>query len=123
MNDAKWNNPGKYWTAGMRALKWKIQNNVEADLRALISARLQIQLVEKSKVYADQRLDAYRKNNEVGTATIQDVINAENDSSSADNAQLEAVETFAGAVTKLWKDTGVLLERSNIHIDALVPQK
>jgi outer membrane protein len=147
-----WNNPGNYWTAGMtlsiplgntalrndylkskikteqletqiRVLKWKIRNDVESDLRALISARLQIQLAEKSLVSAVQRLEAYRKNNEAGTASIQDVINAENDKNSADNAQLEAVETFASAVTKLWKDTGLLLERNRVHIDVTVPEK
>jgi outer membrane protein len=147
-----WNDHGNYWTAGLqlsiplgnttlrneylkskikteqletqiRILKWKIQNDVESDLRALISARLQIQLAEKSLVSAEQRLEAYRKNNEAGTATIQDVINAENDKYSADNAQLEAAENFANAVTKLWKDTGLLLDRYNVHIDVTVPEK
>jgi outer membrane protein len=147
-----WDNPGTYWTTGLqlsiplgnttlrneylkskikssqledqiRALTWKIKNDVESDLRALISARLQVQLAEKSKLSSEQRLEAYRKNNELGTASIQDVINAENDKNTADNAHLEAIETFASAVTKLWKDTGLLLDQSNIHLDVSVPAK
>jgi len=147
-----WKNPGNYWTAGVqfsaplgntalrndylkskirteqleeqvRSLRWKIQNDVEIDMRALISARLQMQFADKSRELSEQRLDAYRKNNAVGTASIQDVINAENDFNSASNAQLEAVETFSNAVIKLWKDTGVLLDHYNVHVDVSAPAK
>lgn len=105
----------------IRALSWKIRNDVESDMRALISARLQIQLSDRSNQLAEQRLEAYRKNNQLGSATIQDVLNAENDRNSAHNAQLEAVETFSNAVTKLWKDAGLLLDRHGIHIDTSHP--
>ena len=140
------NHPGTYWTAGMqfsiplgntaarndyirtkiraeqaqdqiRALTWRIRNDVEYDMRSLISARLQIQLADKSSQFAEQRLDEYRKNNRLNQATIQDVLNAENDLNVARNAQLEAVETFSNAVVKLWKDTGLLLDHYGIHID------
>ena len=145
-------NPGTYWTAGLalnvplgntalrneylkskvkteqvenqlRALKWKVRNEVESDMRALISARIQLQLAEKSKELAEQRLDSYRKNNAAGTASIQDVINAENDANSAINAQLEAIETFANAVTRLWKDTGLLLDHYNVHLNIAPSEK
>jgi outer membrane protein TolC len=100
----------------IRALKWKIQNDVEADLRALLSARVQMHLADQSKQLSELRLEAYRKNNAAGTATIQDVINAENDESSANNGQLEAIETFSNAAAKLWKDTGLLLDHYNVHL-------
>jgi outer membrane protein len=144
--------PGNYWNAGMlftypignyaakndylknkiktqqienqiSSLTWKIQNDVESDLRALISARLQLQLADKAKQIAEQRHEEYLKNNRLGTATVQDVLNAGNDQSTARNAQLEAAETFANAVAKLWKDTGLLLERHSIHIDTSRPEK
>ncbi len=144
------NHPGTFWTAGMlfsvplgnttahneyiksrirseqardqiKALSWRIRNDVEYDMRALISARLQMQLNDKSTQSAEQRLEQYRKSNLLKTATIQDVINAENDLNVARNSQLEAIETFSNAVTKLWKDTGLLLERSGIHIDKATP--
>jgi len=103
--------------AQIKALSWKIQNDVESDLRALISARLQIQTADVSLLYAGQRLVEYRKNNRLGTATVQDVINAENDQTNARNAQMDALETFSNAVTKLWRDSGVLLDRHGVHID------
>jgi len=144
--------PGTYWTAGMqfsvplgnttagneykkakirteqvrqqiRALSWKIRNDVESDMRALISARLQMQLSDRSSQLAEQRLEEYRKNNQLGSATIQDVLNAENDRNTAHTAQLEAIETFSNAVTKLWKDTGLLLDRQGVHIDTSHPDK
>lgn len=146
------NNSGTFWNAGMqfsvplgntaalneyrksrirteqvqnqiKALSWKISNDVESDMRALISARLQMQLSDRSSQLAEQRLEEYRKNNQLGSATIQDVLNAENDRDSAHNAQLEAAETFSNAVTKLWKDAGLLLDRHGIHIDTSHPDK
>lgn len=143
-------NPGTYWTTGMqfsvplgntaarneyikskirteqvqdqiKALTWKIRNEVEYDMRALISARLQIQLADKSSQFAEQRLEEYRKNNLLKMASIQDVLNAENDLNIARNAQLEAGETFSNAVTKLRKDAGLLLDRHGIHIDTSQP--
>ncbi|KAB0670445.1 hypothetical protein F6V30_09875 [Oryzomonas sagensis] len=144
--------PGSYWNVGMqfsvplgntaaandyrksrirteqvqdqiRALSWKIRNDVGSDMRALISARLQMQLSDRSSQLAEQRLAEYRKNNQAGSATLQDVLNAENDWNSARNAQLEASETFSNAVTKLWKDAGLLLDRHGIHIDTSHPDK
>jgi len=144
--------PGNYWNVGMqfsvplgntaatndyrrsrirteqvqdqiRALSWKIRNDIGSDMRALISARLQMQLSDRSNQLAEQRLAEYRKNNQAGSATLQDVLNAENDWNSARNAQLEAVETFSNAVTKLWKDTGLLLNRHGIHIDTSHPEE
>ncbi len=106
----------------LRAQEWRIRNDVEADMRALISARIQMQMADKSLQIAGQRLDEYRKNNLAGTATIQDVINAENDQIYARNSQNDAVETFANGVAKLWRDMGVLLDRQGIHIEKVQPK-
>lgn len=147
-----WERPGTFWSAGMqftvplgntsaendyrksrikteqtqnqiKALAWKIRNDVESDMRALISARLQVQTADRSKQYAEQRLEEYRKHARGGATSVQDVLNAENDLSSARNAQLDAVEAFSNAVTKLWKDTGELLDRYGVHIDKTHPTK
>jgi outer membrane protein TolC len=107
----------------IKALAWKIRNDVESDMRALVSARLQVQMTDRSRQYAEQRLEEYRKLNRVGTASIQDVINAENDLTSARNSQMDAIEAFAYAVTKLWRDTGVLLDRQGVHVDRSFPSK
>ena len=146
------NKPSTYWSAGLqlnyplgntaaendylksrirteqlqdqiKALEWKIRNDVEADMRALISARLQKQTTERALQFSVQRLVEYRKNNQLGTATVQDVINAENDFIFANNAHTDAEETFSNAVTKLWRDTGELLDRHSIHFDMSHPEK
>lgn len=107
----------------IRALEWKIRNDVEADMRALISVRLQIQMTESSLQYAEQRREEYLKHTRAGASTVQDVINAENDLTSARNAHLDAAEAFAYAVAKLWRDTGNLLDRESVHIDTSHPEK
>jgi outer membrane protein TolC len=107
----------------INALSWLIRNDVEADLRALITARLQIQTADVSAQFAVQRLEEYRKNNVSGSATVQDVINAESDLVVAENAQWDALESFANGVTRLWRDTGELLERQEVRIDTSDPRK
>ncbi|MDD2899910.1 MAG: TolC family protein [Desulfuromonadaceae bacterium] len=100
----------------MNTLAWKIRNDVEADQRALISARLQLSSTQKSLEFAEERHKEYLKNNLAGTATIQDVINANNDFTTARAAQLDALEAFSNGVQKLWRDTGELLERHNLKL-------
>lgn len=107
----------------LTALRWKIRNEVEADMRSLISARLQMQMADRSLLFAQQRLDQYRINNRAGTTTIQDVLNAENDLISTRNAQTDAIESFANAVSKLWRDIGVILDRQGVRIDVSQPAK
>jgi outer membrane protein len=97
---------------------WQIQNAVEADMRALISARLQIQLANKSVEIGQLRLAEYRKNLKEGRATVQNVIDTENDLILAQIGQVEANETFASTVALLWRDMGVLLDHNNIHVDS-----
>lgn len=103
--------------AQIKALSWKIQNDVESDMRALISARLQIHTADSSLQYAEQRLEEYRKNSSLATVSVQDVLNAENDLTNARNAQMDALETFSNAVTKLWKDSGVLLDHHGVRFE------
>lgn len=105
------------------ASSWKIRNDVEADMRALISARLQMQVDDKSLQFAEQRLAEYRKHSRSGASTVQDLLNAENDLTTARNAQMTSLENFSYAVLRLWRDTGVLLDRLKIRIDTSDPVK
>lgn len=107
----------------IEALAWRIQDEIESDMRALISARLQMQTADQSLQYAVQRLDGYRQNVRLGTATVQDVINAENDLVFARISQMQAIETFAFSVAKLWRDMGVLLDRQHVHLDVSRPER
>jgi outer membrane protein TolC/cell division protein FtsN len=143
---------GQYWSAGVRisfpfgndqaesthrrnslrteqlknkitAAEWKIRDEIQEDNRSLISARLQMRETAKAKTLAEQRVAQYRKNQRLGTASIKDLLDAENDLIYARNLELSAVENFAFLVSRLWKDIGVLLERHNIRIDTSHPEE
>ncbi|MFZ4858162.1 MAG: TolC family protein [Desulfuromonadaceae bacterium] len=105
----------------VKAASWKMRNEIQNDMRTLISARLQMQLADKSSQSAKLRFEQYQKNSLLKMTAIQDLLNAENDLNIARNAQMEAGESFSNAVTKLWKDMGILLERYSIRIDVSKP--
>ncbi len=107
----------------LTASEWKIRDYIEADMRALISARVQIQVADNSVQSAQQRLDRYRTSLARKTSTVQNLLDAETDLVYAHNSQVEALEDFADAVALLWKDAGVLLERQNIHIKNTDPEE
>lgn len=145
-------NKGAYWSAGLRltiplgndlaqseyrrnklrseqlqnqlaAAEWKVRDAIQDDNRSLISARLQVRATAKSKQLAAERVAQYQKNRRLGSASVKDLLDAENDLIAARNLELNAVEVFAFLVARLWKDSGVLLERQNIHIDTSRPEE
>jgi outer membrane protein len=107
----------------IRAYEWQVRNAVEADMRSMISARLQMQSADQSLVYAEQRLAEYRKHSLDGGSSVQDLLNAENDLITARNSQLDAVNYFAYSVTLLWRNIGVLLDRQHVHINTADPEQ
>jgi outer membrane protein TolC len=106
----------------IQALSWRIRNDVESDMRALISARLQIQVAGRALEQATGRLEEYRRSNQAGTATTQNVLDAEADLSAARSSRVDALEAYAAAVTRLWRDTGELLDHMGVKIDTLHPE-
>lgn len=100
------------------SLEWKIKNDVEADMGALMSARLNLHSAEQSLKYAEQRREEYQKHAKAGESPVQDVVNADNDLTAAQNANLDATETFSLAVVKLWRDTGLLLDHQGVRVEA-----
>lgn len=107
----------------LTASEWKFRDYIEADMRALISARIQKQVADKAVASARLRVAGYRKSLLEKKSRVQDLLNAETDLVNAQNNQTEALETFANAVALLWKDTGVLLERKDVHIEGQKPEK
>jgi len=137
---------GRWWTAGLRmsmplgnraasaeyqrskqqteqteyrlaAQSWKLRDAIEADMRALISARVQIQVADRAVKISELRVEQYRKSVARKTSPVQDLLNAENDLIFARDDQALALEGFANAVAQLWLDAGVLLERMQITLD------
>jgi len=105
------------------ASEWKIRDAIREDNRSLLSARLQVRATARSKSFAEQRVAQYQKNRRLGTASVKDLLDAENDLISARNLELNAIEAFALQVARLWRDIGVLLERQNIYIDTSRPEE
>jgi outer membrane protein len=105
------------------AAEWELQDKLEEDMRALISARVQRQVADKAFKIAQQRFESYRQSLERKKSTVQNLLDAESDLIYARNNQTEALEDFANAVAKLWKDIGVLLERNNINLNTREPEK
>jgi outer membrane protein TolC len=71
---------------------------------------------------ATRRLEEYRRSNQAGTATTQNVLDAEADLSAARSSRVDALEAYAAAVTRLWRDTGELLDHMGVKIDTLHPE-
>ncbi len=113
----------KQLTNELAASEWKFRDYIEADMRALISARIQKQVADKSAASAKLRVASYRKSLEGKNSRVQDLLNAETDLVNSLNNQTEALEDFGNAVALLWKDTGVLLERKDVHIEGQKPEK
>jgi outer membrane protein TolC len=67
-------------------------------------------------VYAEERLKAFIRKNEVGLATTKDVLDVENDLANAKNNQITALVVYNDAITQLWQVTGEILEREGIRI-------
>lgn len=105
------------------AAEWKVRDLIQDDNRSLISARLQLQSTAKSKILAEERVAQYQENRRIGTASVKDLIDAENDLIYARNLELNAIENFAFQVARFWRDVGVLLERQNIRIDTTDPEQ
>jgi outer membrane protein TolC len=101
----------------IEVLAWTIRNEVESDMRTLISARLQLVATQKSLEFAELRSKEYQQHALKGTATVQNMIDADYDLNSARESYLNALEVFANTVAKLWRDTGELLERQGVRIN------
>jgi outer membrane protein len=101
----------------IEALAWTIRNDVESDMRTLISARLQLVATQKSLEYAELRSKEYQQHALIGTVTVQNMIDADNDLNTARESYVNALEVFANTVAKLYRDTGDLLDRQGVTIN------
>lgn len=105
------------------SLKEGIVNEVRAAIRAVQTNYKQLEVSDRNRAYAEERLKAYIKKNEVGLATTKDVLDVENDLSAARSSQINAQVAYSTAVTQLMKATGELLEREGITVTAAAADK
>ena len=98
------------------ALRDSIGNAVRSAVRALQTSFKQIEVTDRGRAYAEERVQAYLKKNAVGLATTKDVLDVENDLVAARNNQIQALADYATAKTRLWQVTGELLRKEGITL-------
>lgn len=94
-----------------------IRNEVKIAVRGIRASYLQLNVADRGYLYAEERLRAYIKKNEVGLATTKEVIDVQNDLISARTNQIKARAEYTIAIGHLWKVTGELLEREGIALE------
>lgn len=99
-------------------LKSSIENEVKIAIRGVTSSYKQLDVADKGRLFAEERVKAYLKKTEVGLATTKDLLDVENDLVAARTNQIRAEALYAISLTEYWKSTGELLEREGVKIDS-----
>lgn len=100
----------------LRSLEENSTKEVRAAIRGIVAGYKQIEVADRGKAFAEERLRAFIRKNEVGLATTKDVLDVENDLALSKSNQIKAVVGYANALTLYWQVTGELLEREGIRV-------
>ena len=100
----------------IRSLEESSTKEVKAAIRGIAVGFKQIDVADRGAKFAEERLRAFIRKNEVGLATTKDVLDVENDLAIAKSNQIKAVVGYANALTTYWQVTGELLEKEGIRV-------
>ncbi len=100
----------------MRSLEESSTKDVKSAIRGIAAAYKQIEVTDRGRSFAEERLRSFMRKNEVGLATTKDVLDVENDLAVSKSSQIKAVVDYANALTIYWQTTGELLEREGIRV-------
>lgn len=100
----------------IRSLEESAINDVLSAIRGINSSYKQIEVADRGRAFAEERLRAFIRRNEVGLATTKDVLDVENDLATAKNNQILAAVNYDNAVTRYLQVTGELLEREGVRV-------
>jgi outer membrane protein len=100
----------------LKSLEDSVRNEVRIAIRGIRANYLQLDVADRGLAYAEERLRAYIKKNEVGLATTKEVVDVQNDLVAAKTNQLRARAEYTISIALLWRATGELLEREGITI-------
>ncbi len=101
----------------IRSLEEGAAKDVKAAIRSINSGYKQLDVTDRGRAYAEERLKAFIRKNEVGLATTKDVMDVENDLVAAKNNQILAVVNYTNAITNFRRVTGELLEHEGIKVN------
>ena len=100
----------------LRSIEESSKKDVYAAIRGIAVGYKQIDVADRGAKFAEERLRAFIRKNEVGLATTKDVLDVENDLAIAKSNQIKAVVGYANALTTYWQVTGELLEKEGIRV-------
>lgn len=100
-----------------------IANEVRSAVRAVEANFKQLDVADRGRAFAEERLRAWARKAEVGLATTKDVLDVENDLAAAKNNQIKAQVSYVNAITQLWKATGQILEKEQIRLNLPDPDQ
>lgn len=101
----------------LKSLEESVVNEVRSAVRGVVTSYKQLDVADRGRAFAEERLKSFIRKNEVGLATTKDVLDVETDLATARQNQITALVTYAGALSQLWKATGELLEKERITVD------
>jgi outer membrane protein len=100
----------------LKNLEETVRNDVRIAIRGIRANYLQLDVADRGLAYAEERLRAYIKKNEVGLATTKEVVDVQNDLVAAKTNQIRARAEYTISIAQLWRATGELLEREGITV-------
>jgi outer membrane protein TolC len=100
----------------LRSLEDTSANDVRSAIRGVEAGFKQIEVADRGRAFAEERLKSFIRKNEVGLATTKDVLDVENDLAVAKSNQIKSVVGYANALTQYWQVTGELLDREGIRV-------
>ena len=100
----------------IRSLEESAANDVKAAIRGIATGFKQIEVADRGRAFAEERLRAFIRKNEVGLATTKDLLDVENDLAVSKSNQIKAVVGYANSLTRYWQVTGELLEHEGIRV-------
>jgi outer membrane protein TolC len=100
----------------IRSIEEAAATDVRSAIRSVESWYKQIEVADRGRAFAEERLRAFLRKSEVGLATTKDVLDVEADLAAAKSNQISALANYANAVTDFWRVTGELLEREGIRV-------
>ncbi len=95
-----------------------ISNQVRSAVRGVEVSYKQMEVADRGRAFAEERMRAYSRKAEVGMATTKDLLDVENDLAEAKNSQIKSAVAYADAITLLWQATGEILNQERIRLQS-----
>lgn len=100
----------------IRSLEESAKNEVFSSIRGIDSTFKQIEVADRGRAFAEERLRAFMRKNRVGLATTKDVLDVENDLADVKNSQIAAAVAHDNAITRFQQATGQLLDQEGVRV-------